>query len=109
MFLFKGSVPSRIVNKITADQPASVGIVKAKVEKLYKQETDNPNKPPSKFKTDAMVIYEKLQRVKEAMAMDNTSKEISEEPVVISPPNDNVETVNGDVPLNNEVILTCSQ
>ncbi|CAB3991539.1 -related lipid transfer 9 [Paramuricea clavata] len=95
----QGSVPSRIVNKLTASQPASVGIVKTNVEKMYKDELDNPNRPASKFKADAMAMHEKLQRAREVMAKIPASEEVSEVPAVTSQSAPVPLIVNGDVPL----------
>ena len=95
----KGSVPSRIVNKITASQPASVGRVKKFVEKMYQDEVDNPNRPASKFKMDALVLKEKLERAKEQLtkrSTDQSSTTSKEPPEVTSSPAPPVPLVNGD-------------
>ena len=83
----QGSVPSRFINKVTANQPASVGIVKKNVEKLYKEELENPDRPASKFKKDALVFHGKLQRAREVLEKTQTKskeilEELPEEPVV---------------------------
>ncbi|XP_046847721.1 uncharacterized protein LOC124441316 [Xenia sp. Carnegie-2017] len=96
----EGSVPSRIVNKITASQPASVGLVKKFVEKMYEDEVDNPNRPASKFKMDALVLKEKLERAKEQLtkrSTDQPSTTSKEPPEVMSSPAPPVPLVNGDV------------
>ena len=96
------------MNKLTASQPASVGIVKTNVEKMYKDELDNPNRPASKFKTDAMAIHEKLQRAREVMAKTPASEEVSEVPAVTSQSAPVLLTVNGDVPLaSNSQVKPC--
>ena len=98
----QGSVPSRIINKVTANQPASVGIVKENVEKLYKEELENPDRPASKFKKDALVFRGKLQRAREVVEkIQANSKEISEElsvvPSVTSEHAPAEQMVNGDI------------
>lgn len=87
MFLFasnqKGSVPSRIVNKITANQPASIGIVKKVVEEMYREELANPDRPPSKFKMEALDLAFKLKRAREVMAASHSpAKDAVDSPIV---------------------------
>ena len=84
------------MNKITANQPASVALVKKHVERMYQDELANPKRPASKFKTDAMAFYEKLQRVQEVMA-NTPSDEVPQEPDVMSQPASAIQDVNGDV------------
>jgi hypothetical protein len=75
---------------------------------MYKDELDNPNRPASKFKTDAMAIHEKLQRAREVMAKTPASEEVSEVPAVTSQSAPVLLTVNGDVPLaSNSQVKPC--
>ena len=85
------------MNKITANQPASVALVKKHVERMYQDELANPKRPASKFKTDAMAFYEKLQRVQEVMANTPSSDEVPQERDVMSQPAPAIQDVNGDV------------
>lgn len=79
-------MPSRFINKVTANQPASVGLVKTNIEKLYKEELDNPNRPASKLKTDALAMYEKVQRARELTVKTVPTEEVSKAPAVTSLP-----------------------
>ena len=89
------------MNKITANQPASVGIVKKNAEKMYQEELDNPDRPASKFKKDALVLRGKLQRAREVLEKTQAPKEIlvevSNQPVVTSEDAPAEQVVNGEV------------
>ena len=64
---------------------------------MYQDELANPDRPASKFKTEAMAFYERLQRVQEVMAKTPSSQEVSEKPDETPQPAPAVQKVNGDV------------
>ena len=71
---------------------------------MYKEELENPDRPASKFKKDALVFHEKLQRAREIVEKTQAkskeiSEELSEEPVVTSetPVTPVEQVVNGDI------------
>ena len=88
-----GSVPSRIVNKVTANQPASVGIVKTRAEFMYQDELRNPDRS-SQFKTAAMNMRDKLQRAREIIAKKTDADKVEG---LGERPAPTVEAVNGDL------------
>lgn len=90
-----GSVPSSIVNKVTANQPQSVAILKQCVEKMYKEELDNPNST-SQFKANAMSYLEKIERAKNGM-QSATSAETTQASDEKQPQSKPVASVNGNV------------
>ncbi len=77
---------------------------------MYKEELENPNRPASKFKADALVLHGKLERARQVTANSQTPKEVSEPQLqpppaaLTSQPVPVVQAVNGDVhPSDNEV------
>ncbi|XP_028409728.1 uncharacterized protein LOC114532426 [Dendronephthya gigantea] len=95
----QGSVPSRIVNKITANQPASIGIVKKVVEEMYNEERANPDRPPSKFQIAALDFALKLERAREVVAASRPPpKATGDTPIVPSQFAPELQALNEDSP-----------